>query len=495
MLALINGNAHYGGGSLIRRNQSGRAVVLTAAHCLNYDLNNVTVRGGSLKWHSGGETAKVREYYVHPDYALPAGIDLAVLILDGPLQGVALAPTLAGQHDGALYQTGSQVTMAGWGPVGINGDSWNDLQVLTLPLVSPGSCDTEDRDSNADFACCRSNDKHSTPGDSGGPMIGGSQDSRKLVGVIEGGKGGASIATRVDKQAAWLADPAHVHSYVVGTGPAGATVVPAAAGRRYVLHNDGGVSVFDAAWAPQGSLQVPESVRAIAGSPVGTSAYIADRKGISTIDAGTGKLTRSVGIPERPSILAVTADGQFLAVSHGSSVTIVAAADLATVKTFAIGNEPSAIAMAPDSKHLYVTCAEDSEVRTLEISGSAKKSWENGGYGNSCVAATANHVYVSEFGGAVVSVRDVSGEEKGLLELRVNREVKALAVSGNRVYVGYETTNSQPTQVGVEVFDAGDHSRLYTRQFGTGPLGPLTPVAGGVLAVNQKVSSISVVSG
>jgi hypothetical protein len=46
----------------------------------------------------------------------------------------------------------------------------------------------------------------------------------------------------------------------------------------------------------------------------------------------------------------------------------------------------------------------------------------------------------------------------------------------------------------VEVFDTGNHSRLCTRQFGTSPLGPLTPIAGGVLAVNQKVSSISVVS-
>jgi len=91
MLALINDAKHYGGAALIRREQE-QAVVLTAAHCLNYDLNHVIVSGGSLKWFEKSTMAKVREYYVHPDYALPAGIDLAVLILDGALTGVPVGP-------------------------------------------------------------------------------------------------------------------------------------------------------------------------------------------------------------------------------------------------------------------------------------------------------------------------------------------------------------------------------------------------------------------
>jgi YVTN family beta-propeller protein len=311
---------------------------------------------------------------VHPEYALPAGIDLAVLILDGSLPEVSLAPALAGQDDDALYRTGSNVTMAGWGPTVINGASWDDLQVLTLPLVDPGGCFTEDRDSNADFACCRSNNRHSTPGDSGGPVNGGSQDSRKLVGVIEGSQGGASIATRVDKQASWIANPAHVHSYVVDSGPASVAVVPAA-NRKYVLHNGGTVSVLDTAWASPGKLHVAEAVHAIVGSPVGTSAYIADRKAVSTIDAGTDKVTGSVNISDRPSILAITPDGRFLADSHGGSVTILAAADLTIVKTFVIGNEPSAIAVGPASKHVYVTCTDDNAVRTIDISAPAMTSW------------------------------------------------------------------------------------------------------------------------
>jgi hypothetical protein len=490
MLALINGKAHYGAAILIRRDQFGRAVALTAAHCLNYDLNTVTVRGGSLNWHSKGITAKVREYYVHPEYALPAGIDLAVLILDGALQDVAPVPALAGQDDGALYQTGASVTMAGWGPTEINGRSWDDLQALTLPLVHPGSCSTEDRASNADFACCRSNVGQTTPGDSGGPMIGGN----KLVGVIEGGQGAASIATRVDKQATWIANPALVHSYVVDIGPRAVAVVPAAH-RNYVLHNDGTVSMLDASWAALGKLQVTEAVHAIVGSPTGPSVYIADRKAVRSVNTGTNEVTGSIATANRPSILAITPDGAFLAVGHGKSVTILAAADLAIVKEFSIGTEPSAIAMAPDSQHVFVTNNEDTVVRTIDISTFAVTSWENGGYGNSYAAAAADRVYVAESSSAEVSVRDSNGDEQTTLDLGTYREVKSLAVEGTRLYVGYETTNSNPAQVGVSVFETGDNSHVCTRQLGAGPLGPLTPTAGaGVLAVNRTVSSISVVT-
>ena len=94
-----------------------------------------------------------------------------------------------------------------------------------------------------------------------------------------------------------------------------------------------------------------------------------------------------------------------------------------------------------------------------------------------------------------MSVRNGSGGEQARLALRPYREVKSLAVSGTRLFVGYETTNSQPTQAGVQVFDTGDFSHVCARQFGAGPLGSLTPIAGpGVLAVNRTVSSISVVT-
>jgi len=383
--------------------------------------------------------------------------------------------------------------MAGWGPSEINGKSWDDLQVLTLPLVDPGGCSTEDRASNVGFACCRSDNEHTTPGDSGGPMIGGSQDSRKLVAVIEGGVGGASIATRADLRAAWIGNPEHVHSYVVASGPAAVAVVPAA-GRKYVLHGDGTVSVLDAGWAAVSKLPAGQTVRAIAGSPVGKSAYIADREAVREVNAETNAVTRSVSISGLPSLLAVTPDGKFLAVAHGSSVTILATGDLSAVKTFGIGETVSAMAVAPDSEHVYVTSADNDQVQTIKIPATTMTSWNNGQYGNGFVAASADRVYVSEVVDTEVSVRDRSGDEQARLKLQKHRQVKALAVSGRRVYVGYETDNSTPAQVGVEVFDTGSDSPVCTRQFGAGPLASLTPLAGGgVLAVNRTVSSISVV--
>src|SRR5262245_13195380 len=99
MLGLRTENENYGGAAFIGV-RNGRAVALTAAHCMHYDLNTIVVHGGSLQWKDSPYTARVKEYFVHPRYAPPDGIDLAVLILDNGLPDVAQAPRLAGPDDG-----------------------------------------------------------------------------------------------------------------------------------------------------------------------------------------------------------------------------------------------------------------------------------------------------------------------------------------------------------------------------------------------------------
>lgn len=494
MLGLIHNNENYGGAILIGRGGHGRAVALTAAHCLNYDLNKVTVRGGSLKWYSGGRTAAVKEYFIHPDYALPKGIDLAVLVLDGPLEDVPLAPAVAGQGDAALYVPGAEVTMAGWGPEVTNGRNWDDLQAFTLSLVEPESCDREGRASNADFACCRSGSKKTTAGDSGGPVIGGSGDARRLLGSIEGGKGGASIATRTDKQAAWIGNPRHIHSYVVGSDPAAIAVVPGS-GRKYILHDGGTVSVLHADWSSAGKLEFSGAVRAIVGSPVGKVAYVTYELIVSAINFETGLAIGSVVISALSSALAITSDGRLLFVSHGNSVTIIDTATMETAGTVNLNFPPSALAVTPDGKRIYVITGEDTEVRVIDFPALSVSSWDNGGFANTCVAATADHVYVGS-NGREVNVRDYKGKQVAEIQLLEYREVKSLALSQRELYVGYETIDSTPAQAGVQVFDTShDHQPLRARQLGRAPLGSLTPLpAGGIYAVNRLVSSISVIS-
>jgi Trypsin len=495
MLGLTYENANYGGAILIRRDDLNRAVALTAAHCLNYDLNKVTVRGGSLKWHTGGKVAKVKEYFVHPDYALPTGIDLAILVLDDALQGVPLALMRATEE--ALYQPGSNVTMAGWGPPGINGTNPDLLQALTIPLVTPGSCDKEGRASNAAFACCNSgNNMKSTPGDSGGPMIGGSQEARRLLGVIEGGKGGNSIATRVDKQALWIDNPPHVHSYVVDSGPTAIAIVPAN-GRKFITHSGlGTVSVFDAGWTLLGKPVLGEGLRAIAGSPTGPNVYVAGGGVVNAIDSVTYQVTASFKVTGIPSALAIAPDGRFLFVSHGKSVTVLDTVKLDKVNTFDLGVESSAMAVAPDGKRIYAIKEGDIGVKVLDVSASSVESWEGNDYGNTCIAATADCVYIGT-NDTEVSVWGSKGNRLGDIQLRTSHQVKSLAMSGTELCVGYETNDSTPSQNGVEVFDTSDENKpLRTRQLGRGPLASLTPLsAGGVLAVNGFISSISVVNG
>jgi hypothetical protein len=259
ILGIRSGTMNHFGAALIAVHE-GRAVALTAAHCMHYDLNTVTVHGGSLQWKDSPLTARVTEYFVHPKYAPADGIDLAILILDNDLSGVTPAPHLAGPDDVGYYDLGAELIWAGWG---LDGSSEEDpanpgvrrarsspnLQVASLKQVSPGTCRTmEGEQLNANFACCRSpNEAHTMAGDSGGPVL--SPDHSKLVGVVRGsGMYNASIATRVDRHLQWIRDPGRVHSYVVDSHPTAIIMRPD--GRKYITHADdeesGKISVRDA---------------------------------------------------------------------------------------------------------------------------------------------------------------------------------------------------------------------------------------------------------
>jgi len=492
--------SNYGGGILLSVGQDGRGVALTAAHCLKYDLNTVTVLGDSLLWQKPGFTARVTEYYVHPDYAPPLGIDLAVLILDRVPADAPTAPALAGPGDGGLYAVGGEVTLAGWGPVQLNGENPDDLQVLTLPLVLPSSCKTAGRTSNDDFACCRpENGTGSSPGDSGGPVLGGTGNSRRLVAVIEGGIG-ASVATRVDRQHRWILDRPGIHSYVVGSAPIAVAAAPD--GRTFVAHAPEGkaaaVSVLNRDWTVQASITLQGRPSAIVISADGERAYVADWRAnlVRAIDTGQNAVISCVAVPAGPTALAITSDGSRLYVLNGEKVSVVNTATMNVLTSVDLHKQLTALAVAPDGASVYVTNAEDGEVTVI---GTAKNAvtatWDVEGFGNTSIAVAANRIYIGS-NGQDVDVLDSAGAKQPGIKLPDHRSVKALALSGPDLYVGYETTDSSNlAQAGVQVFTtAAIHAASRTRELGGAPLAALTVTpAGQVLAVNRDVSSISII--
>jgi YVTN family beta-propeller protein len=492
-------NSNYGGGILLSAEQNGRGAVLTAAHCLKYDLNTVTVHGGSLLWEQPGFTAKVKEYYVHPDYAPPLGIDLAVLILDGVPTNAQTAPALAGSDDAGLYAVGNTVTLAGWGPEKLNGANPESLQVLAMPLVLPSSCNKAGRKSNEDFACCKKvNGDGSSPGDSGGPVLGGAENSRRLVAVIEGGIG-ASIATRVDKQREWILNPAGIHSYVVGSAPVAVAV--ARDGRKFVAHAPEGkqatVTVLLEDWTMQASIAVPGRPSAIVVSADGARAYVADWQANQVLVIDTENASFSeVKVPSSPTALAITSDGSRLYVLNGEAVSVVNTGTMQVLTSLNLGRTATALAVAPGDALVYVTSEQDSKVKIIDTAANiVTATWDVGEWGNTSIAVAADRIYIGS--GQDVHIRDGAGVEQRGAEIPGDRLVKSLALSGAGLYVGYETNNSSNlAQAGVQIFKAQDvRAGSCTRELGGAPLASLTPAsAGQVLAVNRDVSSISIIA-
>ncbi|GAA1300045.1 hypothetical protein Psi02_21870 [Planotetraspora silvatica] len=177
--------------------------VLTAAHCVS-----------GLDWVHKGEVAGgvstldadnykwsfVKRQWVNPSYNKNTlDNDIAILTLSKALP-LSVAPIAMGT-DTALYKTGTNATVFGWGTTTSAPDAHtsNVLKKATLPIHSNSACNAALRDPSAGdqfidghMVCAgppgTGNDSTTTstcPGDSGGPLL----VSGKVVGIVSWGIG------------------------------------------------------------------------------------------------------------------------------------------------------------------------------------------------------------------------------------------------------------------------------------------------------------------
>jgi YVTN family beta-propeller protein len=324
--------------------------------------------------------------------------------------------------------------------------------------------------------------------------------SRRLVAIIEGGFG-ASVATRVDVQRQWILGRPGIHSYVVPSRPVGISAAPD--GRKFVAHapddKPGAVTVFNSDWTVRANIPLPGKPAAIAVSPDGARAYVADWQNscVRVINTAQNALDGQIAIPASPTVLAVKPDGSRLYVLNHKQVSVVDTVAMQVLTSVRLDARLTAMAVAPDGTRLYVTNADDGEVKIIDTAqNTVTGTWDVGGFGNTAIVATANRVYIGS-DGEDVCVRDAAGAEVTEVKLSPNRSAKALALSGTHLYVGYETTNSSNlAQAGVQIYDTQAlHGTSQTRELGGAPIAALTVTsAGDVLAVNRDVSSISIIS-
>ncbi len=163
--------------------------VLTAGHCVQPRDMYQFVAVNTI--HRKSSTNKFIEFkpFVHEEYGAPGINDLALLRLQEKVLDVepALLPIPGNSKDerddlSALYMSGTNNTLVGWGCVKIFSDGFEKysdiLQVITLPII------LSDVDGDGKKISYGYGDRTSTcNGDSGGPVLGGINNPNVVLGI------------------------------------------------------------------------------------------------------------------------------------------------------------------------------------------------------------------------------------------------------------------------------------------------------------------------
>lgn len=189
--------------------------VVTAAHCMSYPAEWLTVRAGTATKSSGGSTHGVAEIIVHENYytnryGVPEN-DVAVLRVKTPfkLDATRQPIQLFKQNEESMAGVGAVIT--GWGSVTEGGSTTEILQTVTVPIVSKSSCDQAYKSygglpSGQICAALPEGGKDACQGDSGGPMT----IHGRLAGLVSWGYGCArpgypGVHTEVAAFSDWIA--------------------------------------------------------------------------------------------------------------------------------------------------------------------------------------------------------------------------------------------------------------------------------------------------
>jgi len=183
-------------------------VVLTAAHCT---ITADTVLAGTLTLDGPGERRAIDAVSRHPDWSSDTGLDVAVLSLDAPVDGVPTA-ILAGPCDTSI-QPDQAARVYGWGSTQSDGLGYSStLQQGPVTVTDPAcTADSACRDVPGGELLASAPSVDACVGDSGGPLV---DADGVVIGLVARGVDGETacgpggVYTRTDALGDWLGDAA-----------------------------------------------------------------------------------------------------------------------------------------------------------------------------------------------------------------------------------------------------------------------------------------------
>ncbi|XP_055689392.1 trypsin-3-like [Lutzomyia longipalpis] len=160
---------------------------LTAAHCvINLTPDSIYVRVGSRFRETGGQTHRIINSTIHPDFARGAAYDydVAVCEVEGIMAGPGIRPIPLTR---AEPNVGQRVFVSGWGATEQQGYPAEVLRFVNIPVISRESCNSSYNGLITDRMICASESGRDICSlDNGGPLI----DTRNfLVGIVSWGMG------------------------------------------------------------------------------------------------------------------------------------------------------------------------------------------------------------------------------------------------------------------------------------------------------------------
>jgi len=181
---------HICGASIV-----SETVAITAAHCtFGYSASELSVRAGTTFVESGGQLIQVAEIHEHPDYHYSnMDYDISVLILSKPIELGSTAQPIPLPEENQDIPAGAESVVSGWGALREAGSLSDQLQAVTVPILSLDACRKAYGASITDRMICAGipeGGKDACQGDSGGPLVAlGDEKDDLLVGVVSWGYG------------------------------------------------------------------------------------------------------------------------------------------------------------------------------------------------------------------------------------------------------------------------------------------------------------------